>query len=184
MRLRAAASITVLAVLASACVGHYRYESRGSVVTAPSGAPSEALLYWYGDEGRLWYGKAYKQTDSGVVLRVCGTTPKSFVPAGEGDEGLQLPSRSGDRQVARVDGSGEVIPLNEPKPLRPNSSCGRIAVAGAGVLADDLVDGVEPQVIILCDNQRTPGRYPEPRRYLFEAVTKIEVSGNEAPAGC
>ena len=184
MSFRSRLFIALLSLSISACVGHFRYESRGTVVLASSEQPSEALLYWYGDDGRLWYGKRYKQSDSDIVMRVCGTTPKSFVPSGEGDAELQLLSRSGDRQVAKVDSTGDVVALNAPKRLPPNSTCGGIAVSGAKALTEDLTAGVEPQLFILCDNQQRPDRYPKPRRYLFKEVTKTKVAGNEAPEGC
>ena len=184
MNFRSGLFVALLSLSISACVGHFRYESRGTVVLTSSEQPSEALLYWYGDEGRLWYGKRYKQSDSGIEMRVCGATPKSFVPSGEGDAELQLLSRSGDRQVVEVDSTGDVVALREPKRLPPNSTCGRIAASGAEALTEYLAAGVEPQVFILCDNQQRPDRYPKPRRYLFEAVTKTEVVGNAEPEGC
>ncbi len=180
MRVRTTLLVGLLSLLLSGCLGHYRYESQGSVTTS-SGESTNALLYWYGDDGRLWYGKRYKQIDSGLEMNICGATSKQFTPA-EGDNvGLQLPSRSGDLQVAQVDSSGGMVRLPEPKRLTPGARCGQISVGGAMVSTEDLDEGAKPEVIILCENERSSIRYPQIGRYVFNTITKTKVKGNDPP---
>ena len=81
MSFRSRLFIALLSLSVSACVGHFRYESRGTVVLASSEQPSEALLYWYGDEGRLWYGKRYKQMCSGETAATITENPSDIGPA-------------------------------------------------------------------------------------------------------
>ena len=146
-----------------------------------SGGSTNALLYWYGDDGRLWYGKRYKQIDSDLEMNICGATSKQFVPAEGGNVGLQLPSRSGDLQVAEVGSGGKVVRLPEPKRLKPGAGCGKVSVQGTMVSTDDLDEARKPEVIILCENQRSPDRYPKIGRYVFNPVTKTKVKGNDPP---
>ena len=180
MSTRFIAIIVFLSTLSSGCIGHYRYESQGNVLIA-SGQQTEALLYWYGDEGRLWYGPRYKQTDTDIDMIVCDMTPKSFEPAGADNDELQLLSRSGDSQVVAVNNSGEIVPLSEPKRLSVGSECGRLSVSQATVSTNDLHSGTEPNVIILCFNAQRPDRYPEAGRYEFRPIARIKVDGNEEP---
>lgn len=180
MRARTTLLVSILSLLISGCMGHYRYESRGSVTTS-SGESSNAILYWFADDGRLWYGKSYKQVDSGLEMNVCNATSKQFVPAGDDNTVLQLPSRSGDRQVAHVVSSGEMVRLPEPTKLKPGNSCGRISVTGSAVSTEDLSEGAKPEVILLCENVSKPDRYPEIGRYEFKAITKTKVKENLPP---
>ena len=181
MHVKTVLSICLLSLLIGGCVGHYRYESNGSVSNSIGGT-SNAILYWYGDDGRLWYGKRYQAVDSGLEMIVCDSTSKKF-EANEGEDvALQLPSKSGDQQIARFDSrGGRLITLPEPKSLPPGSSCGQIFNDGRAASTDDLAVGVKPEVIILCENQRRPDRYPSVGRYDFSAVTQTKVDGNVPP---
>ncbi len=181
MHVRTILYVCVLSLLLGGCIGHYRYESRGTVKTS-SGESSNGLLYWYADDGRLWYGRPYQAVDSGLEMNVCNATPKQF-EAKEGENvTLQLPSKSGDVQIARFDSrGGRVINLPEPKRLTPGSSCGQISIAGQAASTEDLTAGEKPEVIILCENQRNPERYPAIGRYEFKAITKTKVDGNVPP---
>ena len=167
-----------LAIGLSACVGHYRYESRGTVVE-PGGSERSAVLYWYSDEGRLWYGPSYAEHDSDIEVLVCEMTPKSFVPSDS--DRPELVSRSGDQLAAEVDSTGQVVWLEAPVRLRPGSDCGSIQTADGTALPEDLTEGETPQVLFLCHNPGLPERYPKPDLYAFGPVTQTEVIDNEAP---
>jgi len=181
MQVRTVLNICVLSLLIGGCIGHYRYESQGSVTKA-SGGTSNALLYWYADDGRLWYGKRYQAVDSDLEMNICGATSKQFAPPEESNKGLQLPSKSGDQQIARFHSrGGRVVNLPEPKRLTPGSSCGQISIAGKSVSTEDLTAGEKPEVIILCENQRKPERYPAIGLYQFKVITKTKVDGNVPP---
>jgi len=179
MILRTLLTASLLSLL-SACVSHYRYESAGTVVDT-EGQQQAAMLYWFVDDGRLWYGKPYKMPDSGVTLLVCDTTAKSF-DGGDAGEPLMLKSRSGDRLVASNDGSNQVIMLDTPTRLPPGSQCGTIGVDGKLVSSAQLTTTLTPGVSILCDNQSRPNRYPKAGRYRFDPIERIKVKGNAAPA--
>jgi hypothetical protein len=130
----------------------------------------------------LWYGKRYREVDSDLEMNICGATSKQFAPPEESNKGLQLPSKSGDQQIARFDSrGGRVVNLPEPKRQTPGSSCGQISIAGKAVSTVDLTAGEKPEVIILCENQRKPNRYPAVGRYEFKAITKTKVDGNVPP---
>ncbi len=161
------------------CVGHYLYESPGNVLTT-AGQQTNALLYWYGDYGRLWYGKRYRQIDSGVSMIVCGTTPKSF-DGGNEDEPLMIKSRRGDRLVRREDDDGGLVPTDDPPALRPGSNCGQIFLSGAGVPSKKLIPGTTPDVSVLCDNPQRPDRYPAAGIYRFESTNRTKIKGQVEP---
>ena len=166
--------------LLSGCVGHYRYESHGSVLVADD-RQIEAVIYWFGDDGRLWYGKRYRQVDSDVALEGCDFVPKSFDAAAGGDSALLISSKSGDSQVAEVNDAGGVVKLTQPIRLPPGSDCGRISVDMAAVLTSDLRPGVEPEVIILCKSVRSPQSFPAANLYRFDAIVRTKVDGNPPP---
>lgn len=174
MRTKTILLIGVLSLLLSSCIGHHRYESRGTVTM--SFGEADALMYWYGDDGLLWYGKPYKDVDSGLEMNICGATSKNFVPASETNHKLQLPNKGGDLQVAKVDNSGHVVRLSEPKRMPAGTSCGHIEVGETMVSIEGLSAGAEPEVIILCKNKQKPDRYPHIDRYEFEPVTKKNLS--------
>ena len=172
--------LCVMSLLMGGCIGHYRYESKGSVTKSSTGT-SQALLYWYGDDGRLWYGRRYQAVDSGVEMKVCKGTPKPFVPLGNENVTLHLPSKPRDHRVAEVDSSGKVGKLPEPEILKAGNSCGQISIGGQAASTEDLTVGEKPEVIILCESQRNPDRYPVVGRYEFKAITMTKVDGNESP---
>ena len=179
MSARLVVVLSVVILLCSGCVGHYLYESHGTISMTPDGQ-SDAALYWYADEGRLWYGRRYKESDSDIDLIVCNVPPKTFVPAGHGQTELQLLSRSGDRQIAALE-NGDVVLLPSPVPVGIERKCGRLLVAGDDVITSGLLPGMEPEVIILCTNMLNPDRYPEARRYDFQPVIKTKVEGRPEP---
>ena len=172
--------VCVMLLLMGGCIGHYRYESKGNVATSSSGN-TQALLYWYGDDGRLWYGRRYQAVDSGVEMKVCKGTPKQFAPLGNENVTLQLSSRARDHRVAEVDSSGNVVNLPDPEILKAGNFCGQISISGQAASTEDLSVGAKPEVIILCESQRNPDRYPAVGRYEFKAVTMTKVDGNEPP---
>ena len=180
MRMKTLVLGCVIVLLGSGCVGHYRFESRGEVKTS-SNEPNQAVLYWFGDDGRLWYGKRYQAPDSDLTMMVCRATPKDFAPAPDTNEGLQLSAEGGEHQIAKIDSNGMVVNVSEPKMLRTGSSCGQISLAGKAVSTEDLTVGKKPEVIILCENQENPDGYPAVGRYKFQAITKTEVKENTAP---
>lgn len=166
------------------CVNHYRFESRGTVELA-SGQTADAVMYWFGDEGRLWYGKSFRQIDSDLELRVCGVTPKSFVPHDQSNA-LQLPGRSGDMQILNLEQGGQLSMLAEPIMVRESEKdpCGKILVAGNEVEISQLNEGIKPDVVFLCKNIQRPDRYPNARLYSFQLVSKTEIKNRKAPVAC
>ena len=181
MHVKTVLYICIFSLFIGGCVGHYRYESKGSV-TRSAGGTSNALLYWYGDDGRLWYGERYQAVDSGLEMTVCNATPKQFEAQEGEDVSLHLPSKSRDQQIARFDSrGGRLINLPEPKRLSPGSACGQIFIDGKAASTKDLTVGLKPEVIILCENLHKPERYPSVGRYEFNAITKTKVDGNVPP---
>ncbi len=161
------------------CVGHYLYQSEGTVESA-GGDAQAALLYWYGDDGRLWYGKRYTQIDSTISMIVCGSTPKQF-DGGGADDPVMIKSRPGDRQVIETGEDGGLVPVLEPQPLPPGSNCGEIAESGVGQPSSALEPGMSPVVNVLCDNPSRPQRYPAAGTYRFDAISRIKVRENVPP---
>lgn len=181
MKIRQLAFIAGVSVLASGCVTHYRYESTG-LVTSAAETPSRALIYWYADEGGLWYKKDQAVLDSGVSMRVCDGRPKDFVPVGDQGGKLQIRSGSGDLQTAKLDDAGKLVELQPEVPLRPgDGNCGQIEVSRKQVAIKDLLPSAEPEVIILCKNKRESTSYPKRGRYKFTAVTRTRIGDDRDP---
>jgi hypothetical protein len=174
--------LLVLAIVSlSGCVSHYRYESRG-IVKSVAGESRGALLYYREDDGRLWYGKKYRARDSDVDLMVCKATEKSFVPTSESDLSLVLMSRGGDLKVADLSEEGAVTPVDPPQRLHAGESCGIVLVGGDAAGIEELDEGAEPRVGILCASSHRPDRYPEAALYHFEALTRVKVKGDPDPS--
>lgn len=165
----------------SGCISHYRYESRG-IVKSAAGESRGALLYFGEDDGRLWYGKKHRARDSDVDLKVCHASDKSFVPVSASDLSLTLMSQGGDVRVANLSTEGAITPVDPPLRLRANESCGIVLVDGQEAGMEDLDEGAEPKVAILCSNSRRPSRYPEATLYSFDALTREKVKGDRAPS--
>lgn len=180
MNIRTLISLGLLVVFLTGCIGHYRYESVGTLLDS-SGQAQDALLYWYADDGRLWYGKRYVSTDSDVTMLICGSSPTSFEPGGPSDSELQLYSESGDRLIARLNAQRELTPIADPQRLVVGSSCGQLTLEGSAITVENLTEGTVPEVIFWCDNAANPNRYPRSQQYLFEAVNRTKVSGNTLP---
>ena len=113
MTRRAAPLLILIGALLSGCISAYRYESRGAVESA-RGERRGALLYYYEDDGRLWYGKPYRARDSDADLRVCGATDATFVPTSESELLLALKSRGGDERVAGLAAEGGLVAVSPP----------------------------------------------------------------------
>jgi hypothetical protein len=173
------AFLTILIATTAGCIGHYRYESQGTVVTA-EGQSTHALLYWYGDDGRLWYGKPYRQIDSGISMIVCGRPAKSFDGGGE-DDPLVLLSRAGDQRIRRATDDSELVPITPPERLVPGKNCGEVSLAGSGVPSKALEPGSKPAISVLCDNPSKPLRYPAVGIYRFESINRTKVKDNIPP---
>jgi hypothetical protein len=171
--------LAIFIASSAGCVGHFLYESPGSVLTS-AGQQTNALLYWYGDDGRLWYGRRYRQIDSGVSMIVCGTPAKSF-DGGDEEEPLMIKSRPGDRLVRREDDDGGLVPIADPPVLSPGSGCGQISLSGAGVPSKKLIQGSTPDVSVLCDNPQRPDRYPAAGIYRFESINRTRIKGHVEP---
>jgi hypothetical protein len=161
--------------LLTGCIGHYRYESVGTLLDS-SGQSQDALLYWAADDGRLWYGKRYFSSDSDVSVIICGSVPTSFGPV---DSELQLFSESGDRQIARLNAERELTPIDTPQRLVVGSSCGELTLDGLAIAVENLTEGVAPEAIFWCDNANNPNRYPRAQQYLFGEITRTKVSDND-----
>jgi hypothetical protein len=174
-------ALTWLVASLTGCISTYRYESRGSVEAA-SGGSRGALLYYYEDDGRLWYGKRYRARDSDVDLKICEATDKTFVPASNKDLLLTLKSRGGDVRIAELASDGRVEPIEPPEPLAAGQSCGHILVGGRQVDMEALDPGARPEVAILCLNRRVSDRYPGASLYPFEALTRTKVKEDREPS--
>lgn len=165
----------------SGCISHYRYESRGIVKNA-AGGERGALLYYAEDAGRLWYGRKYRARDSDVDLKICQATDKSFVPASESDLSLALMSQGGDEEVAALSEEGAIAPVDPPRRLHAGEFCGIVLVDGSPASIEELDEGAEPTVAILCKNSRRPNRYPEAALYPFDPLTREKVKSDREPS--
>lgn len=182
MNIKLFAFVVGVSVFTAGCVTHYRYESTG-MVTSSSAAESRALIYWYADEGGLWYDKDQAVLDSDVTMRVCGGLPKTFVPFGEDPGNLQIRSNSGDVQTTKIDAGGDIVSLQQPERLRVgDGTCGQIEVSSKEANIKDLAVSVKPEIIILCKNIRDPKSYPRGGRYKFSAVTRTMIKDDRDPA--
>lgn len=175
--------ISVLAAVALAgCVTNYQYLARGKVATADDG-PRGAVLYWNKDEGRLWYGKKYEQTDTSLTMRVCREIPKKFDLGAE--KHLVLFSRGGDRRAAEITSNGAVKRLANPQTVREDSTCGLVLLGGTPTDTVHLETGTRPVVAILCDNTARPDRYPPVGSYVFGVVSRSKTDKDRtAPDPC
>jgi len=182
MTRRAAPLLILISALLSGCISAYRYESRG-VVESARGERRGALLYYYEDDGRLWYGKPYRARDSDADLRVCGATDATFVPTSESELLLALKSRGGDERVAGLAAEGGLVAVSPPRRLRPGSPCGHLLVDGERAGIEALDEGMRPTLVILCANPRRPDRYPAADAYVFGPLTRTRVGGEREPVG-
>ena len=179
MNIKHLVCLSLLTGFLTGCIGHYRYESVGTLLDS-SGQSQDALLYWSADDGRLWYGKRYFSADSDVSMIICGTEPTSFEPVGADSElRLMLISESGDRQIASLNAQRELTQIDPPLRLKVGSSCGELTLDGRAITVENLIEGAVPEVIFWCDNANDPDRYPRSRQYLFEAVNRTKVSGDD-----
>jgi len=168
------AALTVL----SGCVSLYQYQAEGKVATT-DGEERKAVVFWHKDEGRLWYLKKYEQLDTDITLRICGGVPKPFVLGNSGY--VELLSRSNDMRVASVNASGELV-MQPPERLKDGKSCGLIMVGDDRVGTDGLPQNLRPEIVILCENQTRPDRYPAAKKYRFGAVSRAEIDKGTRPA--
>lgn len=181
MKMKAFVSVTLLSFVASGCISLYRYESTGTV-TAASGDSSNAVIYWHANEGGLWGKKGEEMLASGVVMRVCEGIPKEFVPKSDEQTQLLIRSEPGDRQTAEINSNGDVVILPQPEILRDSKGkCGQVEVLGQQATIEKLTVGVEPAVVILCDNIDSEDSFPKAKRYVFKAVTRAKVEEERDP---
>ena len=175
--------LACLAVLLTGCLQHYVYQSR-SAITYSDETVRPAVIYWEKDEGRLWYGKEYKSSDSDIAMRVCERVSfLTFVPDNKTLE-LTLLSQPGDQLMAAESGSGKIQMLNPPKKVGPGETCGRITLHGKHAKIADLQVGAQPTVSVLCRNPQRPDRYPAVGIYSFNKVGRKEGKNQLAPDAC
>ena len=176
-------TILLLTFLVSGCTTLYRYSSNGEVLSV-SGDKHQAVLYWYGEEGRLWYGKKYAQLDTSLQMRICGVGPKLFHLSETSR--LELAAVGGDRRVNDIDASGQLQPVESTFPLKTGEYCGVILLNGKAVNTSHLMLTLKPSVAILCDSQQKPARYPKAQIYDFGSIQRIEATADDrkAPDPC
>jgi hypothetical protein len=175
--------LTLVALSLAGCATNYRYESRGKVVDG-DGESRGALLYYHENDSRLWYGKKYQARESGVDLKVCKATDKSFEPVSDTtDLSVALKSRGGDLRVGTLSTEGTIDPVDPPERLHPNAICARILIDGQPADMEALDEGTTPEVVILCNNPRRPSRYPQPEIYRFDPFSRAKVEGEREPTG-
>ena len=181
MRRIHALALIATAVLLSSCIANYQYRAPGKVPFA-GGVSRDAVLYWHKDEGRLWYGARYEQTDTGLSMLVCQLPPKPFSLGADGT--LELLGKAGDVRVAMLDAAGKLAPVT-PEPVSDGGRCGAIALDGTPTRTDMLREGTRPVVTILCENATRPERYPVAGEYAFGPVSR-QKSGKDpaAPDPC
>jgi len=174
--------LAAIALLLAGCVTSYQYTSRGEVMTT-GGDTRQAVLYWFKDEGRLWYGKPYEQPDTSLTLRICRQLPKLFELDKAGY--LVLRSKASDVRMATLTDNGALAPLTAGQRLSEGDNCGVILVGGVKVGTDRLTVGAQPSVTIFCQNAMRPERYPQVARHDFRAITRSETDDQRsAPDPC
>lgn len=187
MNRKSAFAVVMAALLLAGCITHYRYLSLGEIAAA-DGTERRAVIYWGKDEGHLWYGRPYEQTDSTIVMRICNRPdhsleffPLEFVTAGR--DHVELHARSGDERIALADPRGELLMLTEEQyqVLRPPDYCGFIFADESAAGVADLEQGVRPRVLLLCRNETSPGRYPIAGEYVFSEVSREKAGGELTP---
>lgn len=164
----------LLSVQLAGCTTFYQYRSEGEVA-AQNGSKQKAVLYWYGEEGRLWYGKKYAQVDSGLTLRICKVGAKAFDLSNKTSR-LELPAKANDLRVVDVDGQGALQPVRPPIRLVTGDYCGIVLLNGHAVTTRQLKVMLHPSIAILCKSQKNPDRYPQPNIYAFGAISHSETS--------
>lgn len=175
--------IISLSFLLSACVYNYLYTSRATLVFSDE-QPRGAVMYWRADEGRMWFGGKADGGDSDVDVRVCGSASTlSFLPNENSGE-LELVARSGDILIAGYNEDNQVIPLESPERAMPSkTACGHILIGSEFATMDDLVEGIDLMVTVLCKNNRFADRYASASSYAFSAIVKNEGE-NPDPSAC
>ena len=173
-------ALLLLAAMAalSGCVSLYQYQAEGEVITA-DGEERKAVVFWHKDEGRLWYLKKYEQLETDITLRICGETPKPFVL--RDSDYVELLSKPNDMRVASVNANGDLV-TQPPEQLRQGESCGLIMVGDLRVGTDGLTQNLRPEIVILCENQTRPDRYPAVAEYRFGAVSRTKIDKDTRPA--
>lgn len=151
----------------------------------PEGNARDAVLYWFKDEGRTWYGWPYEQKDSTVRLRACEVILNGDFGGNKEGEPIELTSESGDFQVARLTSSGSIEPLSKPVQIPADRRCGVILVDGQPVGVEKLERGLRPVAVILCRNQTRPESYPAAAAYTFGPIVRTESDADRtAPSPC
>jgi hypothetical protein len=173
----------VVSAQLAGCTTLYQYRSDGEL-SAQNGTKQKAVLYWYGEEGRLWYGKKYAQLDSGLNLRICKVGIKPFDLSKTSR--LELPAKANDIRVADLDDQGALHPVAPPVRLRTGDYCGIVLLNGQAVTTEKLRITLHPSIAILCKSLRNPDRYPQPDIYAFGAISRSETSkdNRNAPDPC
>lgn len=169
--------LTTITVL-SGCVSLYQYKAEGKVTTR-DGEERKAVIYWHKDEGRLWYLKKYEQLETDITLRICQGIPKLFVLGQSGY--VELLSKDNDMQVARINANGDLEKQSAER-LRQGEPCGLILVGDDRVDTDDLPENLRPDIVILCENQTRPDRYPQVAKYHFGIVNRAQIDKKSRPA--
>lgn len=174
--------ILIAAIGLTGCITNYQYRSDG-VVSMSDGTNRGAVLYWHKDEGRLWYGKKYEQTDTSLTMRICESTPKIFALGNLSH--VELQSKDGDIRIARINDRGEVEKIPKSERLRTGDSCGAILAGSTPVGTEGLAVGAKPTANILCINKKVPDRYPKVAAHSFGAVSRKESDAmGTAPDPC
>ena len=145
-------------------------------------------MYWRGDEGRTWYLASYNELDSGLVLKICGSASnKNFEPEeGSVDSNLVTLSKPMDYKIVELKKAGNIVDLGDGHPLKTGSVCGKILISNTNTNIESLVEGSEPEVVLLCANKIKPDRYPIAGKYKFRQIikTKSESPGGDGPSPC
>lgn len=163
----------ILSLQLAGCTSFYQYRSSGDVISV-NGIQHKAVLYWYGEEGRLWYGKEYAQIDTSLNMRICQVGVKPFVLSDTSR--LELQAKNGDVRIKDINDQGVLQEVNPPYRVKTGDYCGLILLDGQVVTTEQLRVTLSPSVAILCQSQRNPDRYPSAKIYQFGSISRFEAS--------
>jgi hypothetical protein len=186
-----AATLSIACIsLLTACLHVWEYSARGRLDVA--GRAQTAVLYWFSENGRLYYLGQHDQTEDTAELRICGSIPIKLTDTGAAEGIVIKASDKGDDFVVKSKtATGELVATEPLQQEGGANRCGTLYVQREQQLTlvhlKDLREGDHLILDVFCEKRpvRPQDTHPAAGRYVLGPIARAQEGKEvDAPLPC
>ena len=182
--------ITIAFALSFAgCLHVNGYTAAGTVNVNTNEVPNRAaVVYWYGEEGRLWYGAKHKVYENTASASICNSLPIELVDKGPKVGVVVLADSNGNDYLTHAFYNGVWTELKAPMRQHGGSpTCGQLLVRSADNTLEtayfsDVTTGTNMVLAVTCARGSTAALQPGLYDLGPVQIAQMDEKPNTPPA--